>query len=149
MSDLISSLRAIGLSPYRHESSYSDRNAVANLKGRTHYYDADTMRYFGAKILDCTVIADGLILATVESVQHPVSGRGYRPVFFDILGNVFERPDSDVLYKSPAAARKAFDVIRAGLDPIAITRAALERKRAAIRRELDGLESVLVTFVEA
>lgn len=74
----------------RYCSSLSDL-AEMELNGRTHYYDASSRRYFGCRVLHVQPLADGLILATVESVSHPSEGRLYRVVCFDMRGTVIHR----------------------------------------------------------
>ena len=43
---IIEACRAIRHYPYQCKSSYPDGDAVRNLEGRTHYADADTLKYF-------------------------------------------------------------------------------------------------------
>ena len=74
----------------RYCSNLSDL-AEMELNGRTHYYDASSRKYFGCRVLHVQPLADGLILATVESVSHPSEGRLYRVVCFDMRGTVIYR----------------------------------------------------------
>lgn len=62
--------------------------------GLTHYFDEDTMRYFGARVLDCHSIFGGQLLFVRESVNHPSEGRFHRVVIFDLCGNVVFRGES-------------------------------------------------------
>ena len=84
--------RATGLSLYgqRYCSSPNDL-AEVELSGRSHYYDPETRRYFGGRVLSVDTRADGLVLLTVESVAHPSEGRLYRAVAFNLLGTVIHR----------------------------------------------------------
>jgi len=65
--------------------------AEDELKGRTHYYEPSTRRWFNCRILCCHELLDGLILGTIESVKPPDDKRRYRCVFFDLLGEVIYR----------------------------------------------------------
>lgn len=83
--------------PYRNESSDPTNNAQRNLTGRTHYVDADTLRYHKSRILSCQVHCDGLLLSIIESVaiDPNSSKRRYRGVIFDVFGNTIDRPTLD------------------------------------------------------
>jgi len=60
--------------------------AQRQLKGRTHYCDDSTLRYFGARINETRQDDNGLWFALRESVQPPSSKRLHRWVIFDIFG---------------------------------------------------------------
>ena len=79
----------------RWTSHLGDR-AELELGGRSHYYDKDTRRFFGCRVLDLFESRAGLLLCSVESVQPPHGPRVYRAVVHDLLGNtVFRSFDRD------------------------------------------------------
>lgn len=85
---LISAFRAIGIYTFQSESSYPQSNAQRNLKGRTHYTDEGTLKYFKSKILRSTESQSGLFFILQESLPHPELGRVRRNVLFNVLGTV-------------------------------------------------------------
>ena len=57
--------------------------------GKTHYFDADTRRFFGSRFGDMRGYAEGFdgrprLVTMVESVQPPHDSRKFRPVIFDV-----------------------------------------------------------------
>jgi hypothetical protein len=71
--------------------NYLADHAESQLSGRSHYYDADTRRYFGARVNHLTVERNGLLLCTVESVSPPSGSRAHRAVVFDLSGTLIYR----------------------------------------------------------
>ncbi|QCQ61897.1 hypothetical protein Barba19A_gp057 [Rheinheimera phage vB_RspM_Barba19A] len=80
------------LNRFRQESSDAKYNAQKNLSGLTYYYDDDTMKYHKSRILSCNITHEGLLLGTVESFADYNGKRLYRPVIFNVLGQVIHRP---------------------------------------------------------
>ena len=72
-------------------SSHLGDRAEMELDGRSHYYDEETRRYFGSRVLDLFESHAGLLLCSVESVQPPHGPRVYRAVIHDLLGNTLFR----------------------------------------------------------
>ena len=91
------------LRPFEAYSCQPRAAAIDALKGRTHYVDADTLRFFKARILHARPFGElpghhgryGLF-GIVESV--PVYAephrREFRAVLFDIGGTVMHREDT-------------------------------------------------------
>lgn len=136
--------------PYERKSSDPLRNAQQNLAGRTHYVDADTLRYFRARILSTHATDNGLLFAVVESCSgdHEYKTRIFRHVIFDIFGTVIDRPSMNEknekrIYKSQAPAMAAMWRALESIDAGAVTRAAIESHRAAYERELSDLTNRL------
>ncbi len=141
--EFIAKLRKGGISLFRDESSTALWNAQRNLSGRTHYADDDTLKCFGARVLQCSITDDGLLLGIVESVSHPSLGRLFRPVFFDVFGTVVSRPEIEDAFKNSQAARNSFWKIANELDAVALTKTALENRRKSLARELGNIETIL------
>lgn len=126
----------------RYCSSPADL-AEMELNGRSHYYDASNRRYFGCRVLHVTTLADGLILATVESVQHPSQGRLYRVVCFDMRGTVIHRSgdgNDDHGFKSSKSAYKELTGLK--YDTIAEARRVISEEIAITTGKLTRLQSV-------
>lgn len=126
----------------RYCSSLSDL-AEMELNGRTHYYDASNRRYFGCRLLHVQPLADGLILATVESVSHPSEGRLYRVVCFDMRGTVIHRTGDGTDCHGFKSSKSAYKEL-AGLkyDTITEARRVIAEEMAVTQGKLDRLGKV-------
>lgn len=116
--------------PYRNESGYPKVNAQANLMGRTHYVDDDTLRWHKSKIISARCVDDGLLFAIVTSDALDMNNtkRGFRFVIFDVFGNTVERPKLEDAYRTSAQATKAMWAALNALDAVAITHEAIKRQ---------------------
>ncbi len=128
--------------PIPFQVSYGDptANAQRNLVGRTHYVDADTLRFHKARILSCVVGKDGLLLGLVESVVILPDGpqRGFRPVVFDMYGNVVnERRALDQCHSTRAKAEAALKADMVAIDADAVNRDAAARALRNQQRDLE------------
>jgi hypothetical protein len=87
-------LNQAGVYEYR-ENYYSKPkySAQQQLRSKGHYVDDDTLKVFGAKILDAEPILDGLFYYIRESKRDGFDGfeRIHSYVYFDIFGNVVEK----------------------------------------------------------
>ena len=103
-------------------------DAQHNLRGRTHYVDDDTLKYHKARVLNCAPACDGLVYWIIESyaVDYENRSRAFRPVVFDICGNVVHRVALDEGYKTEKAARIALDLFLDSFDAVSHTKKALE-----------------------
>lgn len=92
---LTAALYVQGISLFTCKSSYPEDDAPRNLMGRTHYVDPDTLKYFGARILNAGHSKDGLLYWMVESVSSRPDHGGYtrRAVVFDLMGEVLTDRD--------------------------------------------------------
>lgn len=90
------------------------------LRGLSHYVDDDTLRFFDCRILDCSVLAGGLVLGVIEKMPNLDNSRikECRYVLFDVFGNVIERGE---FFKSKVKAGAAMLNKVITLDAIAIT----------------------------
>ena len=124
---------------YTNKSQYAKVNAQSNLEGRTHYVDDSTLRFHKSRILAAHVAFNGLIFGIVcsDSLDMNNTRRGFRPVVFDLFGNVLFRPDLENAYKSKEAARKAmWDYINT-IDAQAVTEAAIEAATRNFARDME------------
>jgi len=93
---------------YHYSSAKID--AIESLEGRTSYYSTFNLRYFNCKILHCQVIHDGLFLMIIESITNPYDKlKTFRPVVFDIFGDIVYRPDLDNGFNNKNQALKDFN----------------------------------------
>ena len=134
--------------PFRCESSYEDSDAERNLRGRTHYLDADTVKYFKSRVLRSGRSHDDLIFWIVESVNSRPDHGGYnkRFVCFDVFGTVVnDRAGvSDAnWHKTTDAAMKEGRAFLAGFDAVTHTTDTLagnaKRDMEAAKRTLAAL----------
>ena len=137
-----------GAGLYTRFSSDHGRDAVTcaerNLEGRTHYVSDSTRRFHKSRISKAVAFSDGLIFGIVEScaADYENTRRVHRPVFFDLDGHIIARPDLEHSARSGTTAVKQFWAMADVIDPIAVTRAMLERRAKAARRDLETLESI-------
>jgi hypothetical protein len=124
--------------------NYLADHAESQLSGRSHYYDADTRRYFGARVNHLTVERNGLLLCTVESVSPPSGSRAHRAVVFDLSGTLIYRSchDEKGVYGFTTGKRAQADLTRwldAYHDEATEAARVLEQETKAARRTLDRL----------
>ena len=108
--DLIKALNAVGARPFRNESNYPDSDAQRNLAGRTHYADADTLKYFISRILRGQRSKNGLYYILQESLPHPDFDmkRIRRNVVFNVFGSV-QNNYREVCHKNAVQADKHYN----------------------------------------
>lgn len=130
---------------YREERSNPKDNAQANLCRRTHYVDDGTLRFHKARILETHITDNGLLFSLVESVALDMHNttRGYRPVIFDVFGNVVARVPLEEAYKTRKAAKKAMWTALNGIDAKEHTLTALREQKADYASELDRLADTI------
>lgn len=141
--------RAAGFKLYDVPGCYgTSREVLAErmLEGRTHYFDADTRRYFGARVSKLTEHGDGTLLAACESVSHPTYGRVHRFVVFDVSGSVIERSDIDEQrFTRAAQAQKAMYAWLDACDPAQILRDCIGN---AINQHTNALEDLQSAYTQ-
>lgn len=126
---------------YTDKSCTAKYNAQANLEGRTHYVDDDTLRFHKSRILNTTITDGGLLFALVESYSVDPDGRqrAFRPVIFDVFGTTIHRPElGEGFSTSKKAVAAMWDVLN-DIDAIAVTEVAMGRHLEGVKRELQYL----------
>lgn len=85
-----------GIPLFTRKSCYPENDAPQNLRGRTHYVDADTLKHFSARVLNAGHSENGLLYWIVESVNSRPTNGGYtrRAVIFDVFGEVLADRDN-------------------------------------------------------
>lgn len=130
-----------------YPSLFTDRGGNAtfqaqrNLCERTHYVDADTLRWHKSKVLQCYIADEGLTFALIESVALDMDStkRGFRYVVFDIFGTVVSRVALEDCFRTREQARKAMWTFLNDYDAKAHTRQQIERACETLGREMDRL----------
>ena len=91
--------------------SQPKHEAQEALRGRTHYVDDSTLRYFHARIIDASPIMKGLFFEIMESSSLDMNNtaRGFRVVVFDLFGEIVYRPSLDGMKATSTAARKVYE----------------------------------------
>ena len=91
--------------------SSAKHEAQEALRGRTHYVDDSTLKYFHARITAARPIMEGLFFEIMESSSLDMrnTARGFRVVVFDVFGETVYRPALDDMKATSTAARKAYD----------------------------------------
>lgn len=108
------------------QHSYNARyNAQHNLRGRSHFVDEDTLRYFRGRVLNAYASADGRLFVVVHSQRenYDNTNRIFSYAIFDLAGCVVAgRVQS---YKTATKARKHCAEMLALLDADQLTLDAL------------------------
>jgi hypothetical protein len=111
--------------------------AQDQLTGRTHYVDDSTLRYFHARVIGAHNDADGLLFWIVESsAKDPDNNsRGFRPVVFDIFGDMVYRVSLADMVKTSDKARALYRDWLESFDIAAHYREALESRAKRLESE--------------
>jgi hypothetical protein len=111
--------------------------AQDQLSVRTHYVDDSTLRFFHARVIGAHHDAEGLLFWIVESSAHDYenTARGFRPVVFDIFGEVVFRPDLSDMVKTSDKARALYRNWLESFDIVAHYREALESRAKRLETE--------------
>ena len=123
---------------FTRESGDVTRNAEMNLAGRTHYVDPDTRRYFHSRITASNDTCGGLLFYIVEScaADYQNTRRGFRPVVFDLFGEVIFGPNLETLFRTTEQARKAAYAFINSVDAVAVANAAIDRQERENAHEI-------------
>jgi hypothetical protein len=107
---LTDSLRAAGFELFTREPYGAKNCAQANLHGRTHFADDETLRYFHSRIVSARIISDGAAFMLIESSakDYGNTSREFRFACFDVAGTCLERPKCGEGFRTSEQARKAF-----------------------------------------
>ncbi len=121
---------------YTQRSCDPKYNAQQNLTGRTHYVDDATLRFHASRILFSDCDKTGLLFYLVESyaLDWEKTRRAFRPVIFDLFGNVIERPALGDGYPTQDKAREALFAALKTIKPKQVTREGLKREREYFRQ---------------
>ena len=119
--------------------------AQDQLTGRTHYVDDSTLRFFHARVIGAHDDADGLLFWIVESsAKDPDNtARGFRPVVFDIFGEVVFRLDLADMVKTSDKARALYREWLESFDIVAHYREALETRARRLETEAQQYREAL------
>ena len=104
-------LQRAGIDLFKERGGKPLNQAQRNLDGRTHYVEDSTIKSFVGQIHATHILDGGLLIGIVESVQagpNAESGRVFRPVVFDLFGNVVYRPDIDESFQTLKLATMDF-----------------------------------------
>jgi len=130
--------RAFGVSLFDRNSYAAKDKAQANLSGRTHYVDDDTLRFFHSRISSARAIEHETIFLIVESVaaDYQNRSRGFRFVAFDLNGSVInDRKGPETLHRTSAQAEKEMWAWANAFDTLAHYKARLIERAERAKRE--------------
>ena len=112
-------------SKYEEHSCDARYNAQHNLRGRSHFVDEDTLRYFKGRVLSAYDSADGRLFVVVHSQREnwDNANRIFSYAIFDLAGSIVAgRVQS---YKTAAKARKECEEMLEQIDADQLTLDAL------------------------
>lgn len=118
-------------------------NAQVSLKGRTHYVDDNTLRFFNSRITLAQPSTFGLFYRITESVGRESYGgkRGFRTVLFDINGQTVYRPSLEEMQSTSTKAEKVFYEWFQTFDIVAHYREQIALKATRTRDQTARLET--------
>jgi hypothetical protein len=139
----LAALNTNGTRLFRCESCDPESDAQRNLSGRTHYADANTLKYFKTRILNAGRAGNDLVFWLVESVNSRPDHGGYnkRAVAFDVFGAVIT--ERDQWHRTTDQAEKALAAFLSMFDAAAHTRDELQ---ARARRDIDTARRTLAAL---
>ena len=126
---------------YSDQSYNAKRNAQANLEGRTHWADDDTLAFFGCKISSCVDEASGHLLAVRFSQKagfDDALGRVHGFAIFDLFGNIVVDGKHANGKKRDREFWAILEQCKAHVD--LITQTGRDACIAQLRREIESLE---------
>jgi hypothetical protein len=111
---------------YIEESYNAKRNAQANLAGRSHFVDDDTLRFFAGRVLSAYDAADGRLFVVVHSQKSGFDDyhRAFGYAIFDLAGTIIATSSDQ--FKTGATARKHCAAALQAIDAELATVAAIE-----------------------
>ena len=146
IAQLLSAIHLTSVRLFRRERNHARNDAQANLEGRTHYVDPDTLRFHHSRVLTAGTLADGLLYWVGEScsLDWENTRRGYRFVVFDVWGDAVTRPDLEHCKSTMRAAGREFE--RVEFDLVAHYRDALARQRSRAAAEAKTMETAFAAM---
>jgi len=128
------------VSLYSDKSYVPKNNAQANLDGRTHWADDDTLRFFSCRILTAGDYGNGeLFCVTYNQAQSFDGGKVFGFIIFDVFGEcVIDRK-----FNSAHKRDKAYRITRAQCEAYVdlITETGLAHRVRCLQREIEALQS--------
>lgn len=141
--ELIHALSKMHFQPFRDQSNDPLRNAQRNLDGKTHYYDDDTVRWHGCRVLQSGTAAEGLLFwaITSDALDMHNTKRGFRYVVHNVFGNCVSRPDLEEAVNSQKKAKALLDEWEC--DVLACYETDLRHRVHTLETELDEAKMAL------
>lgn len=122
----------------------SDVNYTAQrtMGDRSHFYDADTMRYFGCRVSHVDVLHGGVLMVAVMSQKagYNDSKRVWRYAIHDCSGWTVGEESAD--YSSRKQAEKALADALKPIKPGAVLRGIIKRKKDEAQATLKALRAI-------
>lgn len=138
--DIAAALSKHGIHLFRDYPGMALNQVQRNLHGRTLWAEDSNLKSRKASIEALSVMDEGLVLGVVEKAQktaNPADGVVFRPVFFDVFGNII---DTVELADAPDTKKGAMAELWKRADDIDAIRSTVEgakEKQAAMQKALD------------
>jgi len=112
-------------------SNNAKYNAQRNLESITHYVDDESLKFHKSRVISSHVSNQGMIFSIVESYAIDMNNtrRAFRPVIFNVCGNVIYSAELENGFKTSSQALKS---MREELNKIN----ALKETKKAIKNHL-------------
>lgn len=107
--EIANAISGLNLGLFGYKSCYPKYNAQENLRGKSHFVDDETLRFFGSRISRASETCSGLLFYVVESsyLDMNKTKRGFRYAVFDLFGNEVARQSLDEALPTSERAYKA------------------------------------------
>jgi len=130
---------------YRDEASDATLNAQRNLSWRTHFVDADTLRFHKSRVMSSHVTDGGLLFAVVtsDSLNFENTRRGFRFAIFDVFGTCLQRPELEQAFRTRHQATKAMWAALGETDAHAVTVAGIAQAERNFARDIAELRQAM------
>lgn len=142
MKNLADIARTAGFTPFHSFSGHTYIAAAVQraTDGLTHYYDAETLKFFACRILRAVAFADGIYMATVCSQKESFGGsRGFTYQLHSCDGYSINPYDDRPYFSTRAAAEKA---MFAAADAIVARKVIEDMLARKTRKALEALTDV-------
>ena len=142
--DLSAALSKHGIHLFREHTGMATNQAQRNLHGRTLWAEDANLKTRKASIVAVHVMDEGLLLGVVEKAQktaNPQDGMVFRPVFFDVFGNIV---DSVELADASDTQKGAMSELWKRADDIDSVKATIDGAKA----KKEQMEQALEKFTE-
>ena len=144
---IIEALRAIHVRPFCRESCDPKNDAQCNLRGKTHYYDGETLRFHKGRALSTWKEANGLLFCAScsDAMDMDNKRRGHRVVCHNVFGTCVQRSGLEDCKPTSKAAKAEFDAIE--FDIVAHYRDALGNQLRQATEHAANIETAINSII--
>lgn len=140
---LLSAFSQAGIRLFQQRSGFPLSQAQRNLEGRTSYADDNQLKVrHNSNIVGAEVLYDGLLFGIIESFRTPMGALQFRPVFFDLFGNIVWTIEESKCPTSVAKANGMFWMQVEEIDPAKANYAGIKQRQEVLHEEVRKLDEL-------